>query len=157
MNKMTFGEWIAVIVSLVIIFVFFGSFFTGNSGTSDSTPPSPTATSTESSANSLKIEDVKVGTGREAKNGDTISVHYVGTLTDGTKFDSSRDRKTPFDVTLGAHKVIKGWEAGLVGMKVGGVRKLTIPPELGYGADGFGKTIPPNATLMFEIELLSIK
>ncbi|AGC48711.1 FKBP-type peptidylprolyl cis-trans isomerase [Myxococcus stipitatus DSM 14675] len=106
---------------------------------------------------SLKIEDSKVGTGDEAKAGQTVSVHYVGTLTDGKKFDSSRDRGQPFSFKLGAGQVIQGWDQGVAGMKVGGVRKLTIPPDLGYGARGAGGVIPPNATLVFEVELLGVR
>ncbi len=101
----------------------------------------------------LKIEDERVGTGAEAKSGMTVRVNYIGTLTDGTKFDSSYDRGTPLSFPLGQHLVIPGWEQGLVGMKVGGKRKLTIPASLAYGATGQG-TIPPNATLIFEVELV---
>lgn len=104
----------------------------------------------------LKIEDLKVGDGAEAQTGQTVKVHYVGTLTDETKFDSSRDRNEPFEFTLGGGEVIQGWDQGLVGMKIGGIRKLTIPPELGYGSADLGK-IPPNSTLNFEVELLEIK
>jgi FKBP-type peptidyl-prolyl cis-trans isomerase len=104
----------------------------------------------------LKSEDVLIGSGTEVKNGDTVSVHYVGTLEDSTKFDSSRDREEPFEFTVGNGSVIQGWDQGLLGMKVGGIRKLTIPPELGYGETGQG-SIPPNSTLIFEIELLGIK
>ncbi|WP_437663977.1 FKBP-type peptidyl-prolyl cis-trans isomerase [Sorangium sp. So ce1182] len=105
----------------------------------------------------LGIEDVKEGTGAEAKPGQTVTVHYVGTLTNGNKFDSSRDRGQGFSFNLGAGQVIKGWDQGVAGMKIGGVRKLTIPPELGYGARGFPPVIPPNSTLLFEVELLSVK
>lgn len=105
----------------------------------------------------LGIEDTQVGTGAEAKAGTTVTVHYVGTLTNGSKFDSSRDRGKGFSFQLGAGQVIKGWDQGVAGMKIGGVRKLTIPPELGYGSRGFPPVIPPNSTLLFEVELLSVK
>ena len=105
----------------------------------------------------LQIEILKQGEGEEAKNGDTVNVHYTGTLTDGTKFDSSIDRGAPFPFTLGAGQVIKGWDLGVVGMKVGEKRKLTIAPELGYGTVGAGAVIPPNATLIFEVEMISIQ
>lgn len=105
-----------------------------------------------------QIEDVKTGTGPAAKPGDQVSVHYVGTLADGQKFDSSRDRGQPFAFPLGAGRVIQGWDYGVAGMQVGGIRKLTIPPDEGYGARGTpGGPIPPNATLHFEVELLAIK
>jgi FKBP-type peptidyl-prolyl cis-trans isomerase len=109
------------------------------------------------SKSGLKYIDVKVGDGAEAKKGDTVSVHYTGTLKDGKKFDSSKDRGQPFEFPLGAGRVIKGWDEGVAGMKVGGTRKLIIPPELGYGARGAGNVIPPNAELHFEVELLKIK
>lgn len=102
------------------------------------------------------IEDVQIGSGAEAQSGARVSVHYVGTLTDGTKFDSSRDRGQPFQFHLGSGQVIQGWDIGVAGMKVGGIRKLTIPPEEGYGARRAGGVIPPNATLLFEVELLGV-
>ncbi len=106
----------------------------------------------------LKIETTQEGTGeRVVKSGDTISVHYTGRLTDGTKFDSSVDRGTPFTFTIGSGQVIKGWDEGLLGMKVGEKRTLTIPADKGYGATGAGGVIPPNATLIFETELVSIQ
>ncbi len=105
----------------------------------------------------LKTEDLKVGTGAEAAAGKTVTVHYTGWLTNGTKFDSSLDRGQPFKFRLGAGQVIRGWDQGVAGMKVGGKRKLTIPPELGYGARGAGGVIPPNATLVFEVELLDVQ
>jgi FKBP-type peptidyl-prolyl cis-trans isomerase len=108
-------------------------------------------------ASGLKYTDEKVGTGAEAKAGQQVSVHYTGWLTNGTKFDSSKDRGQPFVFPLGGGRVIKGWDEGVQGMKVGGVRKLTIPANLGYGAQGAGGVIPPNATLVFEVELLDVK
>ncbi len=104
----------------------------------------------------LKVEDLVVGNGDEAVAGKKVSVHYTGTLTDGSKFDSSLDRGRPFDFPLGGGRVIKGWDEGVAGMKVGGKRKLTIPPELGYGERGFPPVIPPGSTLVFEIELLGV-
>jgi len=104
----------------------------------------------------LIIEDLTVGDGAEAVAGEEVTVHYTGWLTNGSKFDSSKDRFQPFSFPLGAGHVIKGWDQGVVGMKVGGKRKLTIPPELGYGARGAGGVIPPNATLVFEVELLQV-
>jgi len=105
----------------------------------------------------LQMEDLQVGSGAEATEGQTVYVHYTGWLTDGTKFDSSLDRGEPFTFPLGGGRVIKGWDQGVAGMKVGGKRKLTIPPELGYGARGAGGVIPPNSTLVFEVELLDVK
>jgi hypothetical protein len=104
----------------------------------------------------LKIEILKEGNGIKAENGKTISVHYTGVLEDGTKFDSSLDRREPFSFKLGAGQVIKGWDLGILGMEVGEKRKLTISPELGYGERGAGGVIPPNSTLIFEVELLNV-
>ncbi len=117
----------------------------------------PAATLPSTSVTELKIEDLVVGAGAGAKAGDTISVHYTGWLENGVKFDSSLDTGEPIEFALGQGAVIDGWDQGLVGMKVGGKRKLTIPPALGYGADGAGDLIPANATLIFEVELLEIK
>jgi peptidylprolyl isomerase len=104
----------------------------------------------------LVIDDLVVGEGKEVTAGDRVSVHYTGWLTDGKMFDSSLKRGTPFQFTVGAHQVIAGWDQGLLGMKVGGKRKLTIPASMGYGERGAGGVIPPNATLVFEIELLDV-
>ena len=105
----------------------------------------------------LRYVDEVVGTGEEAKSGKTVSVHYTGTLQNGQKFDSSRDRNDPFSFRLGAGMVIKGWDEGVAGMKVGGKRKLIIPGKLAYGERGIPGTIPPNATLLFDVELLSVR
>jgi len=105
----------------------------------------------------LQYIDLVVGTGRQAELGDTATVHYTGWLADGRKFDSSVDRKEPFSFRVGAGQVIKGWDEGVGTMKVGGKRKLTVPPQLGYGARGAGNVIPPNATLTFDVELLGLR
>ncbi len=104
----------------------------------------------------LVVEDLAVGTGKTAAAGQQVTVHYTGWLTSGKKFDSSKDRNDPFVFHLGAGQVIRGWDQGVQGMQVGGKRKLTIPPDLGYGARGAGAVIPPNATLVFEVELLGV-
>ena len=108
------------------------------------------------SESNLVIEEIVIGDGDEAQAGRVVSVHYTGWLTDGVKFDSSVDRNEPFDFPLGRGYVIRGWDEGVAGMKVGGKRKLTIPPEMGYGARGAGGVIPPNATLLFEVDLLAV-
>ncbi|HEX3905758.1 MAG TPA: FKBP-type peptidyl-prolyl cis-trans isomerase [Polyangia bacterium] len=106
----------------------------------------------------MVVDEVKVGEGATATKGKMISVHYTGRLTDGTKFDSSLDRGQPIDFPLGSGVVIKGWDQGIEGMKVGGKRKLTIPPDLAYGARGTpGGPIPPNATLVFDVELVGVR
>jgi len=149
------NQRIAILIILLLAIlggaylVFGDRVFTGESKTS--------LTEMVTTASGLQYQDTLIGSGATAKPGDTVSVHYTGTLTDGTKFDSSLDRNSPFEFTIGACRVIAGWEEGLVGMNVGGKRKLVIPPVLGYGAAGAGGVIPPNATLVFEIELLAIK
>ncbi len=122
----------------------------------ETAPPKPADTAPPSDEK-LVTKDLVVGKGAEAKTGDTVKVHYVGTLTDGKEFDSSRKHNEPFVFELGAGRVIKGWDQGVAGMKVGGKRKLTVPPSLGYGARGFPPVIPPNSTLNFEVELLEVK
>jgi len=149
---------LAVVSGVLIIALIIGGVIIMNNGSKNSTDdlsvsPSPTAAAVSSD---LKIVDETVGTGAEAVAGKSVSVNYLGTLTDGTKFDSSYDRNQPFSFTLGGGQVIQGWEQGVQGMKVGGKRKLTIPPSLGYGAQATG-SIPANSTLIFEIELLSVK
>lgn len=116
--------------------------------------PSASAVTT---ASGLKYEELATGTGSVASDGQMVSVQYTGWLEDGTKFDSSRDRNVPFEFKLGAGQVIKGWDEGVAGMKVGGRRKLYIPPQLGYGDRGVQGVIPPRATLIFEVELLDAK
>jgi peptidylprolyl isomerase len=128
--------------------------------TSSTTTPStqdekPSAATTKETG--LMIKDVVVGTGAVATAGKIVTVHYTGTFTDGTKFDSSLDSGKPFTFQLGVGQVIKGWDEGVAGMKVGGKRKLTIPPELAYGAAGAPGAIPPNSTLIFDVELLGVK
>jgi len=111
---------------------------------------------TTTTPSGLIIEEITLGDGDEASAGQNVTVHYTGWLTDGKKFDSSKDRDDPFEFPLGGGRVIKGWDEGVQGMRVGGTRKLTIPPNLGYGARGAGGVIPPNATLVFEVELLGV-
>ena len=107
-------------------------------------------------ASGLQYEDTVIGTGAEAAKGKSVEVHYTGTLADGTKFDSSHDRKQPFSFRLGAGQVIKGWDEGVVGMKVGGTRKLVVPGDLAYGPRGYPGSIPPNAQLTFVVELIKV-
>jgi FKBP-type peptidyl-prolyl cis-trans isomerase len=112
---------------------------------------------TQATPSGLRYRDEQVGTGAEAKAGDHAVVHYTGRLDNGKKFDSSRDRNEPFEFALGAGMVIRGWDEGVQGMRVGGKRTLVIPPDLGYGARGAGGVIPPNATLTFDVELLELR
>lgn len=105
----------------------------------------------------LVIQDIKIGSGKAAKMGNYVTLHYAGWLTDGKLFDSSIKRNKPFTLRIGAGQVIQGWEEGIQGMKVGGKRRLTIPPDLAYGEEGYAKVIPPNATLVFDLELLSVR
>ena len=165
----------AIIVGLVIIIAFFvyrdyqaktqaaatptSTSLTGGSypiGTLDTTPPSPSANAV-TTASGLIYEDLQVGDGATAKAGDTVSVNYTGWLEDGTQFDSSVDRGEPFTFPIGQGSVIPGWDEGVATMKVGGKRQLVIPAALAYGEAGSGSVIPPNATLIFEVELLEIQ
>jgi FKBP-type peptidyl-prolyl cis-trans isomerase len=129
------------------------------SASASAAKPAETAKPAEAPPSNEKLEmkDLVVGKGTEAKKGDSVKVHYVGTLPDGKEFDSSKKHGQPFEFELGAGRVIKGWDEGVAGMKIGGKRKLTVPPSLGYGARGFPPVIPPNSTLIFEVELLEVK
>jgi FKBP-type peptidyl-prolyl cis-trans isomerase len=154
---------IAIVVIVIAAAIFFVSKKKNNDAftTSDTSTTTQPTTSTEpaqpqSGEPKVEIVDVVVGKGAEAVNGKSVTVHYTGTLKDGTKFDSSVDRKEPFTFSLGAGQVIKGWEEGIQGMKVGGKRKLTIPPEKAYGNNAVG-AIPANSVLIFDVELLDVK
>jgi FKBP-type peptidyl-prolyl cis-trans isomerase len=139
------------------IFLLLASFTTRSLAADMKSPDKPAGEQEVTTESGLKYSDVAVGNGREAMLGDTATVHYTGWLTDGKKFDSSVDRKEPFSFRVGAGQVIKGWDEGVAGMKIGGKRKLTIPPQLGYGPRGAGGVIPPNATLIFDVELLGLR
>ncbi|HLG14607.1 MAG TPA: FKBP-type peptidyl-prolyl cis-trans isomerase [Blastocatellia bacterium] len=127
------------------------------SGRVQTNDPGAAAPATSQPARQLAIIDLVKGKGPAAKSGKTVKVHYTGTLENGKKFDSSLDRGEPYEFTLGRGSVIPGWDQGLLDMRVGGKRRLIIPPELGYGARGMGSSIPPNSTLIFEVELLEVK
>lgn len=157
-----------VLAAIVLILVVVGAFLVlkNNETEKMSNNPVNSEPKTEAVASSsgqivtesgLKIEEIKVGEGKEVKPGDTVTIHYAGTLENGKKFDSSYDRNEPFQTQIGVGQVIEGWDEGVVGMKVGGKRKLTIPSDLAYGERGAGGVIPPNATLIFELELLDVK
>lgn len=143
------------IVVLAVILIFGGSNTSENASIAKPQTAS-VGTNLSETNGGLKIEDLVLGTGREAEYGTAVTVHYTGWLTDGTKFDSSLDRGTPFHFPLGFGQVIQGWDQGVKGMKVGGKRKLTIPPSLGYGNQTVA-SIPANSTLVFEVELLKVE
>ncbi|MBS3029971.1 MAG: FKBP-type peptidyl-prolyl cis-trans isomerase [Dolichospermum sp. DET50] len=171
------GIFLSVVLMLVCVGVLVFTQISGNKDTvigTQSSPTQPTTTVTQenntlipsntmseaktvTTPSGLKYVELVEGTGETPKTGQTVNVHYIGTLENGTKFDSSRDRGQPFSFTIGKGQVIKGWDEGLSTMKVGGRRILTIPPDLGYGARGAGGVIPANATLIFDVELLGVK
>jgi len=146
------------IARAVCVLFFFGLVLFGLMMFAESGGPPPVSGKPTTTADGLKYWDVKVGTGATATAGHRVKVHYTGWLTNGKKFDSSVDRKEPFEFQLGGGQVIKGWDEGVAGMKVGGKRRLEIPSELGYGSRGVGNgLIPPNSTLIFDVELLDVK
>ena len=153
------NEKVGIFVSVVLVlavFVFFGNFFnTKGLSSLDFTAPVESTDSSEGQAK-LIVEDLIIGEGDTASRGNAVTVHYIGTLTDGSQFESSVQNGKPFVFLLGTGSVIRGWDLGIEGMKVGGVRRLTIPPELGYGSLKAGP-IPPNSTLIFDIELLNVE
>ena len=159
MSKKTIG------IGIVILVLIFGYFLVSNKQTKKEEVKESkltenkmdTSVNNSTESGKLIVEDLKVGDGKEVKSGDTMVMHYLGTLVDGTKFDSSYDRGQPFTTQIGVGQVIKGWDQGVPGMKIGGKRKLTIPSDLAYGERGAGGVIGPNATLIFEVELLDIK
>jgi FKBP-type peptidyl-prolyl cis-trans isomerase FkpA len=159
------NKWGALAIgSMIIVGVGVGVFVLKNSEIKSANDASTAANLNDgtknkeaSQVNEMQITDINVGEGTEAVSGKKVTVHYTGTLTDGRKFDSSVDRGQPFNFNLGAGEVIKGWDQGVAGMKVGGKRKLVIPPELGYGERGAGSMIGPNETLVFEVELLGVE
>lgn len=151
-----------IIIIAIILIVAAGALYFALQGPNANQNKNPdTNQNVNTNPNSFEIQGMRVevlqqGAGEASKSGDKVTVSYVGTLVNGTKFDSSIDRNQPFQFTLGENRVIQGWELGVLGMKTGEKRKLTIPPELGYGAQGAGGVIPPNAVLIFEVDLLKI-
>lgn len=168
MKKLEKREWVGVIVALAAVaIIFFGSniwqfLFGAGVRNSAEAPLATVSTTTPSTLKNvsnipgLEIYDIQVGTGTEAVAGKNVVTHYVGVLSNGKKFDSSIDRNMPFEFPLGGGRVIKGWDLGILGMKVGGIRRLVVSPELGYGAQPIGP-IPANSTLIFEVQLLEVK
>jgi FKBP-type peptidyl-prolyl cis-trans isomerase len=154
--KRQFARLVTLLAVLGVAFGCGGNNKSEAPSTSSTSSPMKVSGQPTTTASGLQYWDIVVGTGATAAPGNSVKVHYSGFLTTGAKFDSSRDRGEPFSFPLGAGQVIKGWDEGVAGMKVGGPRQLRIPPELGYGAAGAGGTIPPNATLIFDVELLEV-
>lgn len=157
-----YAIYAVVIVGLIVLFVLVGCRKKSQPQTESATPvstaaPTPVSGPPQTTADGLEYWDIKVGTGATAEPGKTVKVQYTGWLVNGKKFDSSVDRNEPFSFVLGQGQVIKGWDEGVAGMKVGGKRQLRIPPSLGYGARGAGGVIPPNATLIFDVELVGVQ
>ena len=149
-------------ISFIVILILAFYFLTKNPSKtetkiSDSQQNTTMPSLPPSKITELKIEDIKVGTGSAVKSGDTVVMHYAGTLEDGSKFDSSYDRGQPFETEIGVGQVIEGWEKGVPGMKIGGKRRLSIPYQMAYGENGIPGAIPPKATLIFDVELVNIK
>jgi FKBP-type peptidyl-prolyl cis-trans isomerase len=156
------NQRIAIIVAVLLLIAAtaFLVYYTSRPSQPEANPAAaglPDTTNLTTTATGLQYKDLVLGNGAEAQPGNTVSVHYTGWLTDGTKFDSSLDRGQPFEFPLGARRVIAGWDEGVAGMQIGGKRILVIPSNLGYGSAGAGGVIPPNATLIFEVELLDVK
>ena len=153
-------HWLLFLIPALVLALVAGCAREHDAGSSDGTAATgkrATEVDVHTTASGLQYEDLRLGDGAEPQKGQAVTVQYTGWLADGTKFDSSRDRSQPFRFRLGQGQVITGWDEGVATMKVGGVRRLTIPPDLGYGARGAGGVIPPNATLTFEVELLAIQ
>lgn len=149
-------NFIAAVIIGVLVLIIFAYFIFGLNGSTPSQSTPQTAPSQAANNDKLQVVDEKIGTGSAVKSGDTVQINYVGTLTNGTKFDASADHGGPFTTQIGVGQVIKGWDEGIIGMKVGGKRKLVIPPSLGYGDQSVGN-IPPNSTLIFQVQLVGIK
>ena len=156
MNQRVLFSLLAIVVLLGLGFLILRERQTPSPSTEDFAFQTITPTPAPLSQ-TLKIEDLRIGTGSAVKEGDTVVIHYEGKLSNGQVFDSSYKRNAPFETEIGVGRVIEGWDKGLLGMKIGGKRKLTIPPNLGYGEKGVPNVIPPNANLLFELELIDIK
>jgi peptidylprolyl isomerase len=153
---MTKNFIISVIIGILVLVVFAYFIFGLNGSNNSGTPTQPSPQTNAATTEKLQIQDEKIGSGAAVKKGDTVKINYVGTLANGTKFDASADHGGPFVTQIGVGQVIKGWDEGIIGMKVGGKRKLIIPPSLGYGNQATG-SIPANSTLIFQVELVGIE